>query len=136
MVSQSSVPWDPNGVFWLAQKWLTLFVFVALIKMLCCWLMQWTGTWHTKFRSNWLWLALSISIKTYLWSLLHHHHSQEYFFNWNITSSPYLEMLLISMTKLLFLIFLNDCNVQCCFFEFVKALIAGDFHTQNNFNCS
>ena len=88
MGSQSSVPWDPNGVFWLAQKWLTLFVFVALIKMLCCWLMQWTGTWHTKFRSNWLWLALSISIKTYLWSLLHHHHSQEYFFNWNITTSP------------------------------------------------
>ena len=88
MGSQSSVPWDPNGVFWLAQKWLTLFVFVALIKMLCCWLMQWTGIWHTKFRSNWLWLALSISIKTYLWSLLHHHHSQEYFFNWNITTSP------------------------------------------------
>ena len=32
-----------------------------------------------------------------MWSFLYHHHSQEYFFNWNIlTSSPYLEMLLIS----------------------------------------
>ena len=35
-------------VFWLAQKWLILFVFAALIKMLCCSLMQWTRTWHTK----------------------------------------------------------------------------------------
>ena len=33
--SQSSVPWDPNGVFWLAEKLFTLFAFVALIKMLC-----------------------------------------------------------------------------------------------------
>ena len=48
MGSQSSVPWDPNGMFWLAQKWLTLFAFVALIKMLCCYSMQWSGTWHTK----------------------------------------------------------------------------------------
>ena len=31
--------------------------------------------------------CLSISIKIYLRSILHHHHSQEYFF-WNITSSP------------------------------------------------
>ena len=37
-----------------------------------------------------------------------------FFFNWKITSSPYLEMLLISMIKLLFLFFLGDCNVQCC----------------------
>ena len=42
-------------------------------------------------------------------------HSQEYFFNWNITSSPYLEMLLISLIKLLFLFFLSDRNVPCCF---------------------
>ena len=34
--SQSSVSWDWNGVFWLAQKWPALFAFVALIKMLCC----------------------------------------------------------------------------------------------------
>ena len=34
MGSQSSVPWDPNGMFWLAQKWLTLFTFVAPINML------------------------------------------------------------------------------------------------------
>ena len=34
--SENSVPWDPNGVFWLAQKWLILFAFAALIKMLCC----------------------------------------------------------------------------------------------------
>ena len=38
-------------------------------------------------------LALSISIKTYLWSLLYQHHSQEYFFNLNFTSSPYLELI-------------------------------------------
>ena len=37
------------------------------------------------------------------------------FFNWNITSSPYLEMLLIKMVKLLFLFFLIDPNVRCCF---------------------
>ena len=48
MGSQSSVPLDPNGVFWLARKWLTLFAFVALIKMFGCKLMQRTGTWHTK----------------------------------------------------------------------------------------
>ena len=38
-----------------------------------------------------------ISIKIYLRSLLYHHYSQEYFFKWSITSSPYLEMLLINM---------------------------------------
>ena len=27
--SQSSVPWNLNGVFWLAQKWLSLFAFVV-----------------------------------------------------------------------------------------------------------
>ena len=109
--SQSSVPWDPNSVFWLAHKWLTLFAFVVLTKIL---LMQWTGTWHKKTWSNYLCVACSISIKIYLWSFLYHHHSQQYFFNWNITSSPYLEILLISMIKLLFLIFLSDNNVQCC----------------------
>ena len=45
---QSSVPWDPNDEFWLAQQWLTLFAFVAFIKMLCCYSMQGNGTWHTK----------------------------------------------------------------------------------------
>ena len=34
-----------------------------------------------------------------------------FFFNWNITCSPFLEMLLISMIKLLFLFFLSDHNV-------------------------
>ena len=43
------------------------------------------------------------SIKIYLQSLLYHHHSQEYFFNCNITSSPYVEMLLISIIKLFFI---------------------------------
>ena len=113
--SQSSAPRDPNGVFWLAQKWLTLFAYEAIIKMLCCLLMQWTETWHTKSWSNQLCLALIISIKIYLPSLLYHHHSQEHFFNCNITSSPYVEMLLISMIKLLLLFFLSDCNVRCCF---------------------
>ena len=31
--SQSSVPRDRNGLFWLAQKCLTLFAYEALIKM-------------------------------------------------------------------------------------------------------
>ena len=48
MGSKSSVPWHPNGVFWLAQKWLTLFTFAAFIKMLSCWWMQRTGTSHAK----------------------------------------------------------------------------------------
>ena len=56
-------------------------------------------------------LALSISIKIYLESLLYHHHLQVFFFNWNITSSPYLEMLPINMIKLLFLLFFSDRNV-------------------------
>ena len=56
--SQSAVPSDPNGVFWLAQKWLTLFAFVALIKIMCCYSMQWTGTWHTKTWSRRLFRTL------------------------------------------------------------------------------
>ena len=58
MGSQSSVPWDPNSVFWLAQKWITMFTFVMLIKMLCCWSMQWAGTWHTKTWSRRLFTTL------------------------------------------------------------------------------
>ena len=34
--SQSSVPWDPNGLSWLPEKLLTLYAFVALKKNLCC----------------------------------------------------------------------------------------------------
>ena len=98
---------------WLKND-LTLFAFVALIKMLCCQSMQWTGTWHTKTWSNWLCFALSIPMKICFRPLLYHHHSQEYFFNWNITSSSYLEMLLISMIKLFFLFFLSDRNVWWC----------------------
>ena len=45
--------WDPNGVFWLAQKWLTLFAFVTLIKMLCCYSTQGTGAGHTKTLQLW-----------------------------------------------------------------------------------
>ena len=37
------------------------------------------------------------------------------FLNWNITSLPYLGMLLINMIKLFFLIFLIDRNVRGCF---------------------
>ena len=58
MGSQSAVPSNPNGVFWLAQKWLTLFAFVALIKIMCCYSMQWTGTWHTKTWSRRLFRTL------------------------------------------------------------------------------
>ena len=59
--------------------------------------------------------------------------SQSYtrvFFTWNITSSPYLEMLLINLIKLLFLLFFLDRNVPCYFLQFIEALTAGDFHTQ------
>ena len=99
----------------LAQKWLTLFACEALIKMLCCLSMQWTETWHTRTRLNLLCLALIISIKIYLPSLIYHHHSQEHFFNCNITGSPFLKTLLKNMLKLLFLFFLSDCNVRYCF---------------------
>ena len=33
---------------------------------------------------------------------------------WNITSSYYLEMILVNMIKLLFSFFLSDRNVGCC----------------------
>ena len=97
MGSQSSAPRDPNGLFWLAQRWFTLFAYEVLIKMLCCSSIQWTETWHTKTWSNHLCDALSISIKIYLSSLLYHHHSQEHFYNWNIKGSAYVEILLINM---------------------------------------
>ena len=42
--------------------------------------------------------------------------------NWNITSLPYLEMLLISMIKLLF--FLSDRKVRLCFLQSAEALTA------------
>ena len=69
------------------------------------------GIYIKKTWSNQLCFALSIPIKIYFRPLLHHHHSQEYFFKWNITISPYLEMLLISMIKLLFSFFISDRNV-------------------------
>ena len=51
-------------------------------------------------------------------------------FNWNISYSPYLEMLLVSMIKLLFLFFLSDRNLWCCFLKFVEALIAAEFRSR------
>ena len=92
---------ETQMVFWLAQKWLTLFEFVVLIKnaVLLVNAMDWDLAYKDLIK---LFLALSISIKIYLQSLLYHHHLQEHFSNWNITSSPYVEMLLISMIKLLF----------------------------------
>ena len=39
--------------------------------------------------------------------------TKAFFFNYNISSSPYLEMLLIRLTKLL-LFFLSVRNVRCC----------------------
>ena len=68
--SQSSVPGDPNDLFWLAQKWLTLFVFIAVIKML---LMDWDLTYKDLIK-------LSVSIEIYLWSRWYGHHSEEYIF--------------------------------------------------------
>ena len=50
MGSQSSVPRDLNGVFWLAQTWLTLFAFVALIKMLSCLPLQLMEAWHRPYQ--------------------------------------------------------------------------------------
>ena len=74
MGSQSSVPWDPNGVFWLTQKWLTLFPFVALIKMLCFQSMQWSGTWHTK-----TWSRKSATLKEFLDQELNEYEDDEKF---------------------------------------------------------
>ena len=51
-------------------------------------------------------------------------------FNWNITSSPYLEMVLINMIKLLSLCFLSCRNVRFYFMQFAEALTAGNFHIQ------
>ena len=44
--SQSSVPWDPNGLSWLPEKLLTLYAFVALKKkfMLLVDAMDWDFT--------------------------------------------------------------------------------------------
>ena len=33
LASQCSVPWDPNGVFWLGEKWLTLFALYRSSKV-------------------------------------------------------------------------------------------------------
>ena len=74
MGSQSSVPWDPNAVFWLTQKWLTLFPFVALIKMLCFQSMQWSGTWHTK-----TWWRKSATLKEILDQELNEYEDDEKF---------------------------------------------------------
>ena len=61
--------------------------------------------------------CLKYFMEIYLRSLLYHHHSQDIFFNLNITSSPYLEILLISMIKLLFLFFsvIAMFDVASCF---------------------
>ena len=67
--------------------------------------------------------------------LLYHHHSQEHFFNCNITGLPYVEMLLINMIKLLFVFFLSDYNVRCWFLQSLEALTTRDFYTQKYFNC-
>ena len=125
MGSQNYVSWDPNGGFWLAQKWLALSPFVALIKMLCCYSMQWTGTWDTKTWSNQLCLALRISIKIYLQLLLYHHHSQEYFFNLSIFGWPSVEMLQISMIQIVTLIFSQW--LQCLMLVLV---ICGGFNSR------
>ena len=55
---------------------------------------------------------------------VNHHYSQKHFLNCNITGSPYVEMLLINIIKSLFLFFLSDCNVQCCFLSSLEALTA------------
>ena len=113
MGSQHSVPLDPNGAFWLVQEWLALLAFVALIKMLLQCRCNGLGLDIQRPDPVNFVLPLSISIKIYLRSLLYQHYSQEYLFNWNITSSPYLEMLLISMIKWLILFFLSDHVSQC-----------------------
>ena len=130
MDSQNSVPRDLNGLFWPTQKWRTLFGYGALIKMLCCLLMQWTETWNAKTWSNWLCLTLGICIKIYFLSILYHHHLQELLFYCNITGSPYVERPLLNIIKLLFLFILSYYNVRCWFLQSLEALTARDFHTQ------
>ena len=102
MDSQSFVLWGSNAVFWMTQKWLTLFTFMALIKMLrCVDAMDWNVTQKDMIRLTLS--CLEYLRKIFLRSLLYH--SQKYFFKWNIISWPYPEMLLISIIKLLFFFF-------------------------------
>ena len=84
------------------------------------------------FKYKDLCLALIISIKIYFRSLLYLYHSQEYLLNWYITGLPYLEILPISIIKLLLLYFLRDRNVLVICGEFKSR----DSHTQKYFNCS
>ena len=113
--SWSSVPWDPNSVFWLAQKCLSLFAFVATIKMLVA---SWcNGLWLDIQRSDHFNFVLSevfplkFIYNHFYISIIH----KSVFFNWDIPSLPYLGMLLISMMKSLFSFFLSDRNNRCCF---------------------
>ena len=76
---QSFVPWDQNGIFWLSQKWLTLFEFVT--SSICCVARRCNGLGLDIQRSDQKNFVLPcISIKIYLWWRWYHHHSQEYFF--------------------------------------------------------
>ena len=63
MRTQSSVPWDPNSVFWLAGSKITHSVCVALVKIL----MQSNGTWHTKTWSKRLFVTL---VTTNAWTII------------------------------------------------------------------
>ena len=113
--SRSSVPGDPNSVFCLAQKCLSLFVFVALIKMLVT---SWcNGLWLDIQRPNHFNFVLS---KVFPLNFIYNHFyitiiHKSIFFNWDISSLAYLGMLLISMMKSLFSFFLSDRNDRCCF---------------------
>ena len=113
--SWSSVPGDPNSVFWLAQKCLSLVVCVALIKMLVA---SWcNGLWLDIHRLNHFNFVLSKvfplkSIYNHFYITIIH---KSIFFNWDIPSLPYLGRLLISMMKSLFSFFLSDRNDRCCF---------------------
>ena len=71
------------------------------------------GTWHKK---TWLCCYKYFQFKfncDHLYITIIH---KSIFFNWNINGSPYVQMPLISMMKLLFLLFLSDHNAWCCCF--------------------
>ena len=138
MGSQSSVPRDPNGLFLLAQKWLILFAYEALIKMFVDAAYRCNGRRLDIQRPDKINFALPEVFSSKI--ICHHFYitiiHKSSFFNCNIIGSPYVEILLINMTKLLFLFFLRDCNVPYCFLQFLDAVTASAFHTQKYFNWS
>ena len=111
--SQSSVPTDPNGFILAGSK---------MTHSVCVWSAHQNIELHVD-GMDWD-LTYKDLIKLTLFCPKYFHEklfviifiSQSFtkpFFNCNIIGSPYVEMLLKDMIKLLFLFFLSDCNASC-----------------------